>query len=136
MTAALIILAALIVVGLMLYLTDRPAKAETSEGEPTPVQSESGCCGLHLVCEKDSLTVSIGEEIEYYDDEELDAYKGVSRDDYSEEAIEQFREVLVTLLPADIAGWARSIQMRGIELPAIIRDELLMMVAEARQQTA
>ena len=43
--------------------------------------------------------------------------------------------MLLTLLPGDIAGWARSIQLRGIELPAPVRDELLMIVAEARQHS-
>ena len=40
--------------------------------------------------------------------------------------------MLLTLLPDDIAGWGRSIQLRGIELPSAVRDELLMIVAEAR----
>ncbi len=39
---------------------------------------------------------------------------------------------MLTLLPTDIAGWARSIQLRGIELPASVREELLMIVSEAR----
>ena len=34
--------------------------------------------------------------------------------------------------PEDIAGWARSLQLRQIELPAAVREELLMIVAEAR----
>ena len=40
--------------------------------------------------------------------------------------------MLLTLLPTDIAGWARSIQLRGIELPTPVREELLLIVAEAR----
>nr|WP_302989652.1 C25 family cysteine peptidase [uncultured Muribaculum sp.] len=41
-------------------------------------------------------------------------------------------DMLLTLLPQDIAGWGRSIQLRGIELPPAVREELLMIVAEAR----
>ena len=89
---------------------------------------------MHLTCEKDSLLVSIDEEIVYYDDEELDEFKGRSPEEYTSNEIEQFREVLLTLLPQDIAGWARSIQLRGISLPSEIREELLMIVAEARQK--
>ena len=44
--------------------------------------------------------------------------------------------MLLTLLPHDIAGWARSIQLRGIELPADVREELLMIVAEERRARA
>lgn len=44
------------------------------------------------------------------------------------------RDVLLTLLPEDIAGWGRSIQLRGIELPSAVKEELLMIVAEARRE--
>ena len=50
----------------------------------------------------------------------------------TDEEIEQFRDVLLTLLPTDIAPWARSIQLRGITLPMAVREELLMIVAEER----
>ncbi len=71
-------------------------------------------------------------EIEYYDDEELDTYAGKAPEDYSPGEIEEFREILLTLLPHDIAGWARSLHLRGISLPAQVRDELILIVSEAR----
>ncbi len=74
----------------------------------------------------------MSKEIEYYDDEELDAYRGTAPDAYTDEAVEEFRNVLLSLLPHDIAGWARSLQLRGIELPSAVRDELLLIVSEAR----
>ena len=88
---------------------------------------------MHITCEKDSLLAYVSPDIVYYDDEELDAYRGIAADAYDEAAVEQFRDVLLTLLPDDIAGWARSLQLRGIELPAEVREELLMVVAEARK---
>ena len=36
------------------------------------------CCGMHETCEKDSLLAAVSKEIEYYDDEELDRFRGVS----------------------------------------------------------
>ena len=87
---------------------------------------------MHITCERDSLLASVSETIEYYDDEELDAFKGLNPESYTDDEIEQFRDVLLTLLPQDIAGWGRSIQLRGIELPPAVREELLMIVAEAR----
>ena len=87
---------------------------------------------MHITCEKDSLLSSVSEDIENFDDEELDDYRGRKSDSYTDTEIEQFRDVLLTLLPTDIAPWARSIQLRGIELPDCVRDELLMIVAEAR----
>jgi len=88
---------------------------------------------MHITCERDSLLASVSETIEYYDDEELDEYRGRPADSYTDEEAEQFRDVMLTLLPDDIAGWARSIQLRGIELPGPVRDELLLIVAEARR---
>lgn len=127
---ALYILLALVAVGVVLRLLHKPGP-EPEEDAPA-AEEEEECCGMHVTCERDSLLAAVSAEIEYYDDEELDAYRGTAPDDYSEEAIEEFRNVLLTLLPDDIAGWARSLQLRGIELPAEVREELLMIVAEAR----
>ena len=65
-------------------------------------------------------------------DEELDRFAGRNSDEYEDVEIEEFRDVLLTLLPEDVAPWARSIQLRGIELPEAVRDELLLMVGEQR----
>lgn len=91
------------------------------------------CCGMHLTCEKDSLLADVSDKIEYFDDEELDRFAGRGEDDYLPEEIEEFRDVLLTLIPSDIAPWARSVQLRGITLPSEVREELLMIVAEARK---
>lgn len=93
----------------------------------------SSCCGMHIVCERDSLSTAASTEIVYYDDEELDIYADRPADEYTAEEAEQFRDILLTLLPEDIAGWARSLQLRHIALPAEVNDELLLIVSEARQ---
>ncbi|MDE6157483.1 MAG: phospholipase [Muribaculaceae bacterium] len=130
MLAALIILAALFGVGLVLYVHDRRTRGE----ERNPVtEPESECCGMHITCEKDSLLASVSPTVEYYDDEELDRYAGMGADDYSPGQVEEFRDVLLTMRPDDIAGWARSLQLRQIELPREVRDELIMIVAETRR---
>lgn len=137
MIAALIILAALVAVGGTLWLLDRRHNAAQTDAPATPVEAEPApeaeqCCGMHITCERDSLLTAIDEPVVYFDDEELDEYAGRTDAEYSEAEIEQFRDILLTLLPADIAPWARSLQRRGIELPEAVRQELLMIVAEAR----
>lgn len=129
----------MVVVGAVLYVLHRidlarggDAAAETDKPADAAAEDDSECCGMHITCERDSLLASVSKDIEYYDDEELDRFRGTPSGAYSEEAIEEFRNVLLTLLPDDIAGWARSIQLRGIELPDPVREELLMIVAEAR----
>lgn len=142
MKGALIILAALILTGLVLYLLHRRDVKRGTDLPPTmgPMpdrkQDEDGddsaCCGMHITCEKDSLLADVSPEVEYFDDEELDRFRGRDAEAYTDPEIEEFREVLLTLLPTDIAPWARSIQLRGITLPTPVREELLMIVAEAR----
>lgn len=134
MIVALYILLALVAVGTVLYILHRRdlRKHGINPADDEPVESQEECCGMHVTCERDSLLASVSPEIEYYDDEELDRYAGTPADGYSDEAIDEFRNVLLTLLPDDIAGWARSIQLRGITLPSAVRDELLMIVSEAR----
>lgn len=108
-----------------------PAEGETS-GESAG-DGEGECCGMHIVCERDSLSTAVQDAEDYYDDEELDAYAGRAADAYEPDETEAFRDVLMTLKPEEIAPWARAIQRRGITLPSDIREELLMIVAEARQ---
>jgi hypothetical protein len=138
MIVALIILAALIVVGAILYVHhrltdgDQAAQADQASTAEADTTADSECCGMHITCERDSLLSSVSDDIVYYDDEELDTYRGRSASEYQDSEIEQFRDILLTLLPEDIAGWARSLQLRQIELPTAVREELLMIVAERR----
>jgi len=155
MRAAAILFAALVATGLVLWLLDRRAKARAARrkvdgkspsdcapsDDGTAPQAQAAdtdaadgevCCGMHITCERDSLLSAVSDNVEYYDDEELDRYRGRDADSYTDAETEEFRDVLITLLPDDIAGWARSIQLRGITLPTPVRDELLMIVAEER----
>lgn len=136
MMLALYIFLAIVAVGVVLKLTDRPRPQETSsESAPDISPTQNGgdeCCGMHITCEKDSLLTAMADKIEYYEDEELDRFAGRRVNEYTEAETDEFRDVLLTLRPEEIAGWARSIQLRGIELPEPVRDELLMIVSEAR----
>lgn len=125
---------------LLLYVHHRLTGGDRTDSKDDGVEGDaadnaaddSECCGMHITCERDSLLTAVSPEIVYYDDEELDVYAGRGADDYTDEETEQFRDVLYTLLPDDIAGWGRSIQLRGITLPSVIKDELLLIVSEAR----
>lgn len=106
------------------------------KGEEVPDIQEphpDGCCGQHEVCEKDSLLAAVSRDIEYYEDEELDAYRGRPSDEYTNEEVEQFQEVLYTMKSDEVAGWVRSLQLRGINLPDDLKDEVFMIVGERRE---
>jgi hypothetical protein len=66
--------------------------------------------------------------IEYFDDEELDAFKGRSSDGYTDEEVEQFSYVLNTMPQKEIRDWCRSLHLRGIEIPDQLKDEVYMMM--------
>lgn len=117
-------------------IRNRKLQRQLERGEidaiPEPQEIEEECCGQHETCERDSLLAAVSKEIEYYNDEELDRYQGVAADAYDEAAIEEFSEVLYTLQEVEVAGWLRSLQLRGINLPDAIKDEAFLIVGERR----
>ena len=98
--------------------------------EVKPVDSE--CCGQHEVCEKESLLAAVSRGVEYYDDEELDRYIGTPPEAYTAEQEEEFRDVLYTMRDEEVAGWVRSLQLRGIALPEGVKDEVFLIIGERR----
>ena len=118
------------------YLYNRNVQKKIAGGElkeaPPVITVNSECCGQHAVCEKESLLAAVSKKIEYYDDEELDRFKGRPSDTYTNEEIEEFRDILYSMQETDVAGWSRSLQLRGIELPDEMKDELFLIVGERR----
>lgn len=130
MTIILISLAALLVLGIITYL----AFGRRSTGEPLQQAHPEGCCGQHAVCEKDSLLSALQKDIEYFADEELDRFRCTPAENYSEEEEEEFRAVLTTMREDEVPAWVRSLQLRGIEIPAGLRDEVLLIVGDLRSE--
>lgn len=107
--------------------------AEQATDVATEQRSEDdGCCGEHLVCERETL-LQTNAKVEYYDDEELDVLAGIAVEDYTEAQYKMIREVFDTLQAKDVPGWVRSIQLRNIQLPLDIREEALLIVVERRK---
>ena len=105
-------------------------KKKTGEQrEETPSAPPLDCCGAHEVCEFDQIKMDES-IIEYYDDEELDRYKNIGSNDYTDDQIDEFREVLFTLKKREIRYWLLSIERRKINLPAILQEEARMLMAE------
>jgi hypothetical protein len=102
------------------------------QGDIRALEIPEVCCGQHETCERDSLLAAVSKKIEYYNDEELDRFQGVEADAYDEEAVEEFSEVLYTLREVEVAGWLRSLQLRGINLPDALKDEAFLIIGERR----
>lgn len=87
----------------------------------------STCDGTDDACEQECMMEAATHPIEYFDDEELDAYQGRPSDSYSEEEAQQFAEVLETLRPEEVKPWSRSLILRGINMPDDIKDEFIQL---------
>ena len=55
------------------------------------------------------------------------------RTTYSDEEIEEFREVLYTMRTDEVAGWLHSLELRRVNLPDELKDEVLLLVGELAQ---
>lgn len=105
---------------------------DNANGNANP-KDDSGCCGQHLVCERETL-LQTNAEIIYYDDEELDALAGIPYDKYTRAQEDMVREVFNTMQEKDVPGWCRSLQLRNIQLPLDVREEALLIVRERRKK--
>ena len=143
MKPAIILLTILVVGGAIVWLIDRLFYShktdeivdETDVNRPIEDPAPQGCadegCGLRSICPSEQLLEgACKQEIIYYDDEELDAFKGRDESDYTPEEEEQWRDVLYTLQSSDLLGWGQSIKHRGLVMPTAIREEFLQLAAE------
>ena len=117
-------------------IRNRKLQKKIDRGEldamPEVQEEDAECCGQHEICERDSLLAAVSKQIEYYDDEELDKYIGTAPDAYTPEQEDEFRDVFYTMQDTDVAGWVRSLQLRGIALPDNIKDEVFLIIGERR----
>lgn len=111
----------LIIVALFTFFTKR--KGEQPEEIMVP---PTECCGAHAVCEKGLKKADT--HIDYFDDEELDAFRGTPADSYDDTQIDTFRNVLYTLQHEEVEDWLISLEKREINLPEILRPEALEML--------
>lgn len=111
-------------------------KQEKEQDAQTPVirKDKDDCdhtgCGTTCFCDDEAIKRAASTEIVYFEDEELDMFKGREEDSYNEEETEQFSEVLTSLRTDEIADWLHSLELRGIALPASLKDEVVMLLQE------
>ena len=123
-------MAALVIIILALGTIVALASKLTGKGHDTPIvekQTCSTCNGDNAKCEQDCMMEASTKPIEYFDDEELDAFSGRQSDSYTDDEAELFSDVLYTMRQDEVAAWCRSLHLRGIELPDQIKDEVYML---------
>ena len=99
-----------------------------------PKTSCATCEGTDERCEQECMMEAATKDIEYYDDEELDTYQGRPANQYTDDEIEAFSEVMYTMRPQELKDWGRSLLLRGINLPNALKDEFIALVEDAEQQ--
>lgn len=124
-----------ICLGIVIYLLNKYTRRETPAkiaDTLTPIIEDTEvCCGAHEVCEKDSLLASSPNAV-YFEDEDLDIFRFRDEKSYNAKEITLFEEVFFTLREDEIAEWLKSLQIRNINLPYVIKEEALLIVSERR----
>lgn len=126
-----ILVLSIIILGVVVALCEKLFhRSGTDDAVVQPSSSCSTCDGTNDKCEQECMMEAAVKPVEYYDDEELDAFKGRPSSEYTDDEAEQFGYVLYTMRPDEVAGWCRSLNLRGIELPDQLKDEVVMMVSD------
>lgn len=128
-----VIMLIFITLGLLIATLKTLHKLSAKHG--TAVQSASSttcssCVGLSAKCEQECIMEAATRPIEYFDDEELDRFKGRDASTYTEEEVEEFAEVLHTMYQTEVKDWCRSLTLRGISLPDQLKDEVFMLMED------
>ena len=126
------ICAAVLLLMFVLFYLDRWNKTRglREEEQPEPEVPAGECCGKHAVCEKQKLAEARLRSAQYFDDEDLDRFKGRSSDDYTDQEVEEFRYVMYTMRQDEVREWMECLQAREIELPDELKEECYSMMNE------
>lgn len=128
------ICAALLLLLFVLYYLDRwnktHAKPTWQPRQTEPEVPAGECCGKHAVCEKQKLAEARMRNAQYFDDEELDRFRGRSSDGYTDREVEEFRYIMYTMQQKEVREWMECLQAREIELPDELKEECYSMMNE------
>ncbi len=127
MSLLLITISALALLAGLAALVSKLTRGSNDAVQPTHGEC-STCSGEDDRCEQICYMEAATRDIEYYDDEELDRFQHRPSDSYTDEEVQQFADVLYSLQPEDAKGWARSLSLRGINLPDVLKDDLFTLM--------
>lgn len=134
MTYLLILIAILAVAAcLVVYVSRRTPDDEAAHQPCTDGNAACGSCSTSYGSDECLSQKALRQAVEapvYFDDEELDSFRGRDSESYSDAEIEQFADVLYTMRPDEVATWIASLGLRGINLPASLRSEAAMLMEQ------
>lgn len=120
-----------LLVGIVVIVSSRLKVKKNTDQKPEEIKKvASDCCGAHEVCDVEELFQNQTKNI-YFDDEELDNYKEILESAYTDDQVEEFRDILYTLKSSEIPSWLSSLELRKIDLPAILKQEARQLLTDA-----
>lgn len=131
-----VICAAVLLLMFVLYYLDRWNRTQKRDGDSVTEKGQNTtvpageCCGKHAVCEKQKLAEARLRGAQYFDDEELDRFRGHCSDGYTDQEVEEFRYVMYTMQQEEVREWVECLQAREIELPDELKEECYSMMNE------
>ena len=128
----LILILSIVALGIFAALYSLLSSRGKHDDEPIKVVKTCATCdGTPTTkCEQDCMMEASTKPIEYFDDEELDSFIGRPADSYTDDETEHFSDVLYSMRQDEVAAWCRSLNLRGIQLPNQIKDEVVMMISD------
>ena len=126
---AVVLVLLIILYRLEWYNRTRKLSPDQTE-QPEPAVPAGECCGKHAVCEKQKLAEARLRSAQYFDDEDLDRFKGRTSDGYTDQEVEEFRYVMYTMQQNEVREWMECLQAREIELPDELKEECYSMMNE------
>ncbi|MGN1375283.1 MAG: hypothetical protein ACI4V5_01865 [Prevotella sp.] len=124
-----LLLISLLLAGIAITFLRRHFRRDDVSNNSADCTDCSICNGKTKTCIHEKImTTMVADEPEYFDDEELDEFKGKEADGYTAEETALFAEVLYTMRQNEVAEWLSSLEKRGINLPIELRDEALMLI--------
>ena len=127
MTGIIILLLSLVVLGVLAGIFSLVSR-NGNDDKIVEADNCATCDGTNEKCEQECMLEAAVKEIEYFDDEELDAFRERRSDNYTDEEAELFREILYTMRPEEVKDWTRSLTLRQISLPDQVKDEVFTMM--------
>lgn len=125
MSIIIIGIVAIVALGIVVMIGTKIFSGNDEEPIVVPKGDCSTCDGTNAKCEQVCQMEAATKPAEYFDDEELDDFKGRPSDKYNDDEAAMFFEVLETLRPEEVRPWGRSLIVRGINMPDQIKDEFI-----------
>lgn len=123
MTETILLIAILAVLVALYFLLGKYRRAAADDHHHHDASSDGVCCGKHTVCDKGYDNSNL-----YFDDEELDRFREREQDSYTDEEVEEFRQILYTMKEDEVDQWVKCLNTRRIALPQQIKDEVLLIL--------